>query len=96
MARDETFEDGEHFVEGLVHLADMLELADPRRKHAQESQEKIQRSGVAVPVGRTYEEWRAFCLGVVSRLRKAYATARTDAQRATLDAAIQRIEQVVE
>jgi hypothetical protein len=80
-------EDPDHFIEGLVHLADMLELADPRRSQGQ--------TQVAVPV-RSLEEWRAFCLDVAAKLRNARDRARDEAQRVRLDETAGRLERIVQ
>ncbi|MEE9285423.1 MAG: hypothetical protein V3V35_06830 [Dehalococcoidia bacterium] len=96
MTSEEAFHDSDHFEEGLVHLADMLELSDPRRSEAKESQKKIQQTGLAVPVGGTYEEWKRFCLDVATELKATLAQATSDDARATIDAAIDRIEQMVQ
>ncbi len=86
-------QDAVHFEEGLVHLADMLELADPRRK---EGQEKISQTGLAMPMGGTYEEWKGFCLNVAAQLKDTLSQADSDDARATIDAAIDRIEQMLQ
>ena len=93
MAIENEPQDPVHFEEGLVHLADMLELADPRRK---EGQEKIGQTGLATPMGGTYEEWKGFCLSVAAQLKETLNQADSDDARATIDAAIDRIEQMLQ
>ncbi len=88
--------EGEHFEEGLLHLADMLEISDPRRPKAAGSGAKISGSGLAVPIGATFEEWKAFCLDVCRSLQVTRAKVKTPAAHAMIDAAIARIEQLVE
>ncbi len=80
-------EDPDHFIEGLVHLADMLELADPRRSG--------QQAQAAVPV-RSFEEWRAFCLDVAAKLRHARDRARDEAQRARIEETAGRLERIAQ
>ena len=96
MAIENEPQDPVHFEEGLVHLADMLELADPRRDEAKESQEKISQPGPAMPMGGTYEEWKGFCLNVAAQLKDTLSQADSDDARATIDAAIDRIEQMLQ
>ena len=96
MTTDYLFEDPEHFEEGLVHLVDMLELADPRREHSTTSQAKVQKSGVTVPVGGTLEEWKSFCLDITKRLKATRDKIPVAAGRAHIDAAIDRIELMLE
>lgn len=96
MVTNDLFEDMEHFEEGLVHLVDMLELADPRRREADKSQRKVQGAGVTVPVGGTFQEWKSFCQDVTKRLRSARPRLTSPDSLAQLDAAIDRIEQMVQ
>lgn len=96
MTTDFLFEDMDHFEEGLVHLVDMLELADPRRAHAGSSQKKVASSGISVPVGGSYEEWKAFCLDIVARLKATRPRVPQAAGQAQLDAAVDRIELMLE
>ncbi len=96
MTTDFLFEDMEHFEEGLVHLVDMLELADPRRNEAGVSQKKVASSGISVPVSGSYEEWKAFCLDVTRRLKATRSRVPVAAARAQLDAAVDRIDLMVE
>ena len=96
MVTEEEAQDPEHFEEGLVHLVDMLELADPRREEAKESQEKISETGTAMPMGGAYEEWKGFCLNVAAQLKDTLKRTDSDDTRATIDAAIDRIEQMVQ
>ncbi|MBI3744151.1 MAG: hypothetical protein HY261_07710 [Chloroflexi bacterium] len=91
---DLPFDDPEHFEEGLVHLADMLELADPRRKGAEMSRGVVAQAGVDVNAVKSLTEWKTFCKSVVKQLRSASGKARDDDQRAVLDATIDRIEQM--
>jgi hypothetical protein len=85
-------DDPEHFEEGLVHLADMLELADPRRKHAAESRETVKRSGVEMPERQSYAEWKKMCLDIAKELRASRAKIKKPDSLAILDAAIDRIQ----
>ena len=96
MTTDYLFENPEHFEEGLVHLVDMLELADPRREQSSSSQAKVEKSGVTVPVGGTFEEWKSFCLDITHRLQATRDKIPVAAGRAHIDAAIDRIELMVE
>ena len=93
---DFVFDDPEHFEEGLVHLADMLELSDPRRDEARKSQTKVLETGMTVPVGGTYEDWKTFCKDVVARLKATRPKVDNEAGQASIDAAIDRIEQMIE
>jgi hypothetical protein len=93
---DFVFDDPEHFEEGLVHLADMLELSDPRRDQAQQSQTKVLKTGLTVPVGGTYEDWRTFCEEILSRLKATRPKIDDEMGQAYIDAAIDRIEQIIE
>jgi len=93
---DYLFEDMEHFEEGLVHLVDMLELADPRRRESARSQRKVQGSGLSVPVGGTFDEWKSFCQDVSRRLRATRGRLSQPAALAQIDAAIDRIDQMVQ
>ena len=94
MTSDYLFENAEHFEEGLIQLVDMLELADPRRIEAGESQAKVRESGLSVPVGASLEEWRSFCQDVIARLRATHGQVPSGDAEALIDAAIDRIEQV--
>ena len=96
MTTDYLFEDPEHFEEGLVHLVDMLELADPRREQSTKSQAKVQDSGVTVPVGGTLEEWKTFCLDITTRLKATRPKIPVETGRAHIDDAIDRIELMLE
>ena len=91
---DLPFDDPEHFEEGLVHLADMLELADPRRKGAATSRSVVAKAGVDVDAVNSLTEWKVFCKSVVKQLRTAQSKAKDDDQRAMMDATIDRIEQM--
>ena len=93
---DFVFEDPEHFEEGLLHLVDMLELTDPRRAEALESQAKVLEAGVAAPVGGTFEEWRGFCLNIAGQLKAARGKVTAAEGQAMLDATIDRLEQMAE
>ncbi len=88
-------DDPEHFEEGLVHLADMLELADPRRKQASESRATVKKSGIEMPERQTYPEWKAMCLDIVKELRASTPKIKNDDSLAILDAAIDRIQDMV-
>lgn len=88
--------DGEHFEEGLVHLADMLELSDPRRPKEAGGAQKVSGAGVALPVGGTYADWKTFCLDVCRSLRVTRTKVKSPAAQAAIDAAVARIEQLVE
>ena len=96
MAIENEPQDPDHFEEGLVHLADMLALADPRRDEAKESQGKTGQTGPAMPMGGTYEEWKEFCLNIAAQLKETLSQADSDDARATIDAAIDRIQQMVQ
>ena len=93
---DFVFDDPEHFEEGLVHLADMLELSDPRRDEARTSQTKVLKTGMTVPVGGTYNDWKTFCEEVVSRLKATRPKVDNEIGQSCIDAAIDRIEQIIE
>ena len=63
MSSSHPADDPAHFEEGLVHLSDMLELADPRRLQSKDG------SAHPLPVAvTTYDEWKAFCLDVIKTL----------------------------
>ena len=96
MPTDHLFDDPEHFEEGLVHLADMLELADPRREGAKQSQANVLQTGVTVPVGGTLDDWKEFCLKVASGLEATRGDVPSDDGLAALDAAVDRIRQMAE
>ena len=89
-------EDPDHFEEGLVHLVDMLELADPRREQADQTKRKVEESGIMLPTGDSLDEWKSFCQDVVKQLRGTRAQLNTAEGRAHLDAAIDRIELMTE
>ena len=90
------FEDPDHFEEGLLHLVDMLELADPRRMAAHQSQAKVVNAGVGVPVGGSFEDWRNSCLSTVKQLQATREQVESPDGRALIDATIDRIQQMVE
>ena len=90
------FEDPDHFEEGLLHLVDMLELADPRRMEADQSQAKVVETGVSVSVGGTFEDWRNLCLSTANQLKATRDQVESPDGRAMLDATVDRIEQMVE
>ena len=96
MTTEYLFEDPDHFEEGLVHLVDMLELADPRREESTTSQSKVETSGITVPVGESLGDWKAFCQDVAKQLKATRRQVSIAAGRAHLDAAIDRIELMVE
>ena len=82
--------DAAHFEEGLVHLTDMLALADPRRPPPKD--------GVAHPLPvavTTYDEWRAFCLDVTKTLEASRAKATDQTSLTTISAAIARIQRML-
>ncbi len=85
-------DDPEHFEEGLVHLADMLELADPRRKQASEGRATLKKSGVEMPESQSYADWKKMCLEIVKELRVSGSKITKPDSLATLDAAIDRIQ----
>ncbi|MBM4404938.1 MAG: hypothetical protein FJ039_01970 [Chloroflexi bacterium] len=87
-------DDPEHFEEGLVHLADMLELADPRRKQASVSRQTVKASGVEMPEKQTYAEWKKMCLDIVKELRALRPKVKKPDSQAILDAAVDRIEEI--
>ncbi|MCH8194442.1 MAG: hypothetical protein IIB12_00005 [Chloroflexi bacterium] len=47
-------------------------------------------------MGGTYEEWKGFCLNVAAQLKDTLSQADSDDARATIDAAIDRIEQMLQ
>ena len=96
MTTEYLFEDPEHFEEGLVHLADMLELADPRRLGAVESQAKVKQTGVSVPTGESFDNWHGFCQEVLKSLRATRPSVESEERLATLDATVDRIEQMIQ
>ncbi|MSQ25607.1 MAG: hypothetical protein EXR49_04955 [Dehalococcoidia bacterium] len=93
---DARFDTPDHFEEGLIHLVDMLELADPRRNGADKNQEKLRNAGLALPPGGTVADWRVFCKDVSSQLRSARPKMKVPFTQASIDAAIARIEQMIE
>ena len=96
MTTDYLLDDPEHFQEGLVHLADMLELADPRRLGAGASQAKVEEVGVSGATGETFDKWRGFCQEVLESLRATRPSVEDEEGLATLDAAVARIEQMIQ
>ncbi|MDO8532913.1 MAG: hypothetical protein Q7T26_12260 [Dehalococcoidia bacterium] len=77
----------EALVEGLVHLADMLEVADPRRGMA----------GSESGGGHlTLADWRARCRGLLERLSRARPALPLPEQRAALDEALGRIRHLLD
>ncbi len=95
MVTDQLFGNPDEFEEGLVHLVDMLELADPRRAETRVNQTKVEGSGIDVPVGGSFEEWKGFCLDVTKRLRATSHKIKHPEGQAGIDAAIDRIEMMV-
>ncbi len=96
MQVQELFKDKKNLGQSLIHLADVLELADPRRKLAQASRTKIKRAGLHLPTRQTVKEWRASCRDVVNQLEVLRSTVQSAQALAQLDAAIDRIRLMIE
>ena len=79
----------EALVEGLVHLADMLEVADPRRAMAGDAREQSRDY-------LTLADWRARCRALRDRLARARPALRAPEQRAAIDEAIRRIRRLLD
>ena len=79
----------ESLVEGLVHLADMLEVADPRRATSGHGQ---------APASDylTLAEWRARRRELQDRLARARRALRLPEQRAAMDEAVRRIRRLLD
>ncbi len=79
----------EALVEGLVHLADMLEVADPRRAMA---------GGAQAQAGDylTLADWRARCHDLQDGLARTRPALRSLEQRTTVDEAIRRIRRLLD
>ena len=90
------FDDPDHFEEGLVHLVDMLELADPRREQAAQTKRKVEESGITLPTGDSLAEWKSFCQDVVKQLRGTRVQLSSSDGQAHLEAAIDSIELMTE
>lgn len=79
----------EALVEGLVHLADMLEVADPRRAMAGDARKQARDY-------LTLAEWRARCRELRDRLVRARRALRLPEQRAAMDEAVRRIRRLMD
>ena len=93
---DPRFDTPDHFEEGLIHLVDMLELADPRRNGADKNQAKLRNAGLAIPETGTMADWKAFCRDVSHQLRASRPKMKVAFTQASIDAAIARIDQMIE
>ncbi len=79
----------EALVEGLVHLADVLEVADPRRAMTGDAREQARDY-------LTLSEWRARCRELQDRLIRARRALRLPEQRAAMDEAVRHIRRLMD